>query len=976
MIASVVSLPIGNWVLRLLPLLAALLAGWMAAPASGQTMPGFYNAFGKTGTTRSRHVASTSETFDLPATYVSASQFAEDASLHAVSVSPDGNVLVAVGDWGVIVRSEDAGRTWRNLASGVDLALCDVRFLNETRVVAVGGGYEPVTGLSRGVAIASDDAGRTWHRVDALEATKLHRMAVRNSFDAEPLPAGSLEAIGDDAEASAGNRFHSFDGGLTWLEDTAQSPESRAKLHDWLRQDALVQDSQSARQTKGEGWRVRVGTHGIIERSTDDGQTWDPVRGAGRAPAVMFVAASEQTVPWALIGRETLEMKRRVVVVLDSAKPAGAHTVGRLGRVRHAAMRLGVAKAVWCSSPTSDRQPCVDLLQQHQPAVVVLDANLPESTRKAWVSATLDDSNFPLTASLIRKQPRRVYASELQAGAVVSSSRSVALRSDALLSGRAVLAGDLALDAMMVVAPGMAVPESVVVSPVPGTSTELRRDLSLTGGLVLAAGQQFGSGVTDQASRRRLQIATARMSQLSRLKELLRDPGLRSKELADTLEVLLPRTASEDRTRMLWWLWIQTRHAAQLASSEGNWQHAQSLTACEDILLRTMVDAAPVDSVRRWADCMLQARQESFERSVVSMSPSQPGWLASKAGGSHPDWGGTGSANRDGVTRAGNGFGNAGGQQDGVQSGMHWQTQSLSPFAVKPVAYESTPPASKSRSSAGGMARAGSLNALASGALESSLPTLPPMSQRTNWEYHPVVMAARRISGVGLGEGPSDEESTSSTRSPTRKSNALPRVVSRPRLDCELDDACWSDLRWQRTDDLMFACVTDGEYLYVAVVDSGNSGGSQTESGRPQALELWIDGDGDLMSSFCFGCDSRGNRQASVDGTVRWQPNWYAALSGWSENESSDGADSESSVRRGPRVLAEIAIPLVEILPRADSWSRFTEQFGVRVRSSQAGDSADSTPGRSPSGDAGRLASDFQALPDPQHWRFFPMPRE
>ncbi|MEP5990904.1 hypothetical protein, partial [Rhodopirellula bahusiensis] len=67
MIASVVSLPAGNWALRLLPLLAALLAGWMSTPASGQTMPGFYRAFGNTGTTRSRHVASTSEKFDLPA---------------------------------------------------------------------------------------------------------------------------------------------------------------------------------------------------------------------------------------------------------------------------------------------------------------------------------------------------------------------------------------------------------------------------------------------------------------------------------------------------------------------------------------------------------------------------------------------------------------------------------------------------------------------------------------------------------------------------------------------------------------------------------------------------------------------------------------------------------------------------------------------------------------------------------------------
>ncbi|MFG0265310.1 MAG: exo-alpha-sialidase, partial [Rhodopirellula sp. JB055] len=376
------------------------------------------------------------------------------------------------------------------------------------------------------------------------------------------------------------------------------------------------------------------------------------------------------------------------------------------------------------------------------------------------------------------------------------------------------------------------------------------------------------------------------------------------------------------------------------------------------------VDAAPVDSVRRWADCMVQARQESLERSLVAVSPSQP------------VWGDKASANRDGVTQAVDGFGNAVGQSGEVQSGMHWQTQSLSPFAVKPVAYESTSSANKPRSSADRMARAGSLNALASEALETGLPTLPPMSQRTNWEYHPVVMAARRITSVGVEDGPEDEEGTSSTRSHTRRSNALPRVVSRPRLDCELDDVCWSDLRWQRTDDLMFACVTDMEYLYVAVVDSGNFGNSRADSTRPQSLELWVDGDGDLLSSFRFWCDSQGNRQSTVDGSVRWQPNWYAALSGWGEEQSSDASASGVTLGRGPQVLAEIAIPLVEILPRTDALSRLSEQFAVRVRSSSASDSAAATAGQPRGVDAGRLASDFQALPDPQHWRFFPMPRE
>lgn len=965
MIASVVSIPIGNWPLRLVPLIAALLAGWMAGTAQGQTMPGFYRAFGNTGVARVKSTTEPDDSFDLPASYVDSAQFADDASLHAVSVSPDGRHLIAVGDWGVIVRSEDAGKTWRNVNSGIEAMLCDVRFLNESRVVAVGGGYEPVTGLSRGVAVVSDDAGRSWHRSNAIDATKLYRIAIRNGFDAEPLPAGVIEAIGDDAESSGVNRFVSMDGGLTWQPDAAQSAKSKMAMKDWRRQDVLVQDSAEPKQTKGreqtdgssdasgQTWRVRVGTHGTIERSEDDGATWYAVRGSDRHSAVLFVAASEKSVPWSLIGRETLEAQQRAVLVLDQSETSPSGELRRLGRLRNAAMRLGVAATLLTASAdwiNTDEEAPAAILRTHRPAVVVLDENLPAETRDAWVRATMDDGNFGSSPFGSIRQRRRLYQSKLQSSENVASSRAVVLRSDALLSKRAVLAGDLALDAMMLVTPQLVVPASVEVSPVPGTSTELRRDSTLTGGLVLADGQRMEASKVISASRRRLQIATARMSQLGRLKELIEEPQLRSKDLTTTLGVLLPRTASEDRTRLLWWLWLHVRkQAVTVGGSQAE------LDRCEQVLLETMLDAVPSDPVRRWADCMLEARRESFERSVVASKQKRPQWLAF-AGSASPSNASVNSSDGDSGDQgamtdvATTEFG--GGASGEVQSSGLWQAQSLSPFAVKPVTFES---AMSNRGS-------GNTEAASADVLGNALPSLPPMTQRTNWEYHPIVMAARRISAVGDESMAVDAheggEALQSPRPRASKASSLPRVASRPRLDCQLQDDCWRDVAWQRTDDVAFAMVTDQEYLYVAVVHPGASAGE-----LPRAISLWLDGDGELLSSFRFECRSDGQRHASVDGSVEWKPTWYAALSGWSQAETVDESPTETSA--GPSVLAEIAIPLSEVLPRDDGL-RVSNQFAVRVR---AGSSLNASSGPR------CLASDSQAMPDPQHWRFYGMPR-
>lgn len=77
------------------------------------------------------------------------------ANLPMQSLARAGDALLAVGLRGVILRSEDNGQHWQQIASPVSSDLLDVRFVSPALGWAVG---------QDGVILASRDGGRTWHK--------------------------------------------------------------------------------------------------------------------------------------------------------------------------------------------------------------------------------------------------------------------------------------------------------------------------------------------------------------------------------------------------------------------------------------------------------------------------------------------------------------------------------------------------------------------------------------------------------------------------------------------------------------------------------------------------------------------------------------------------------------------------------------------------------------------------------------------
>lgn len=117
------------------------------------------------------------------------SPIAAEAVLMAVARA--GNRVVAVGERGIVLLSDDSGRTWRQAKVPVSVTLTAVTFPND-RQGWVTGHY--------GVVLHSDDGGETWVRqLDGVTAGKLALQAAR--VGNEGSPAGDAAAQYRLAEA-------------------------------------------------------------------------------------------------------------------------------------------------------------------------------------------------------------------------------------------------------------------------------------------------------------------------------------------------------------------------------------------------------------------------------------------------------------------------------------------------------------------------------------------------------------------------------------------------------------------------------------------------------------------------------------------------------------------------------------------------------------------------------------------------------
>jgi photosystem II stability/assembly factor-like uncharacterized protein len=234
--------------------------------------------------------------------------------------------LVAVGERGIVVLSDDNGATWRQARVPVSVTLTAVRFVDAKQGFVVGHG---------GVVLASADGGETWvKKFDGIQAAALVLKAAKASGDPKALrEAERLVADGADKplldlhffDARRGIvvgaynlMFVTENGGETWQPwmDRLDNPKAlhlyalRARGNTLLiaGEQGLVLRSDDAGRSfrrlatpyKGSFFTaelpsgdeiVLAGLRGNVWRSADGGANWTRV--AVQAP-VSFVASAQR----------------------------------------------------------------------------------------------------------------------------------------------------------------------------------------------------------------------------------------------------------------------------------------------------------------------------------------------------------------------------------------------------------------------------------------------------------------------------------------------------------------------------------------------------------------------------------------------------------------------------------------------------------------------------------------------------------
>ncbi|MBH3430311.1 WD40/YVTN/BNR-like repeat-containing protein [Pseudomonas alkylphenolica] len=190
-----------------------------------------------------------------------------------LDVTPAGARLVAVGERGVVLLSDDNGQHWRQAVSPVSTTLTCVQFVDASNGWAVG---------HSGVVLHSNDGGERWQlQLDGKQAAALELQAAERTDDSRRFAAAQrLLADGADkpllamsfADARHGLVLGAYglaliteDGGTTWQSLMGSLPNPRG-LHLY----AVARQGDEI---------VIAGEQGLLLRSINGGRTFDALKG-------------------------------------------------------------------------------------------------------------------------------------------------------------------------------------------------------------------------------------------------------------------------------------------------------------------------------------------------------------------------------------------------------------------------------------------------------------------------------------------------------------------------------------------------------------------------------------------------------------------------------------------------------------------------------------------------------------------------
>ena len=133
----------------------------------------------------------------------------DDANLNAVQFLGS-KIGWAVGDRGVIRKTEDGGRTWQFIASPVQAPLRHLCFLTNQIGWIAGGGTAAYGHLNQGVLLFTKDGGKTWEELVQKRLPRLHYVRF--------FGVNEGVVVGESSIQHATGVFKTTDGGKTWQD--------------------------------------------------------------------------------------------------------------------------------------------------------------------------------------------------------------------------------------------------------------------------------------------------------------------------------------------------------------------------------------------------------------------------------------------------------------------------------------------------------------------------------------------------------------------------------------------------------------------------------------------------------------------------------------------------------------------------------------------------------------------------------------
>ncbi len=762
--------------------------------------------------------------------YSASSSLREDATLRSVAfVTPETGL--ACGDRGTILRSVDGGTSWQLMDSGVDCPLSTLIWIDTNNVVAAGGNYDRITGISRGVVLLSQDGGQSWQRSEDEELPRFHQL--------ERISEGSILARCDWSHAVLTNRLISRDGGRTWNDHSADSQTASTsaerqqanttsptlnELMQWLQATKIPVAIRGACRINRTDY-CTVGDHGMILITRDQGKTWVSTRGKQRRTSVLFVANNAKTAAWSMLGSEALESRNRVSLLIRETltKPIGGSPDHALAN--QIAIMLGASGADAIGQWGDDlNQTALAWLGIHQPTVLVLDETLPTVLREAFVNA----------AASTGIQRIAVYG--------FNGNSGTSLHRDALLSHCGTLAGDLHADAMHYLSPNDIEIKSTSLRYPYDISPNQRRGSSVTNGLTLPRGHRL-AGKANDASRHQLQILKARLQQSDRLHRLIQNSN-DTAVFNESIKRVLDQTAKADQFRVAWSI-VQATHPSKLSNG----------LALHEAALEQFASRFPNSSAGNWAALRKQAILRSNEWKLIRSALIKPYGTANTAA-LNPTVPVSPFQVTDGNIR---------------------QVSNASPLVVpRPEQYQIT----KSPKAAGNKTNVDLL-------WEFHPAVLFAKDAARERGDHEGLQVANEVSPnlKRLADSKLDHWSRLLARG-TGTLVANPASLP-PKLDGMLTDQCWESAKPLDHSSVRTRIAYDEDYIYLAMQTHANNLQPDTidtafsESNRDHDLHMMdrlqfrIDTDRDLLTAMELQISGSGRTHDAIDGNAGWQPTWY-----------------------------------------------------------------------------------------------------